>query len=391
MEFFTMAPVARSTLARLAPLVLGLMAVAAFASGILLQMQINARQAALGEIYLAGPPAPVSIGRFDPGRDVSPIGEARLTAALDLDAARDIGPLSEGGPTALAVPLRAGADTSDSAGLAIFVMTGPNRVTPEMLRSVPGAEASSLPLLTLNGVIRPAGQWQGALAAENLAGFAATGPVIFPFVEGRRAAILPPDYGRSTVSRQFSWLAGGLVVLALFTFAATGRAGRRAAGARSAKRKAAGTAPKTPESPAGRTARPAAAVRPARVSPTAAATASQSTAEPILVVTSGTGDDLPEVDSRRSPTRAILLGLALTFIAMAAVLAVPGLLDRFGFETPALPDMSFGSWAADRWQTALAGDVRAILVLVLGGIAVTSLVVKVVVETRRRPAIRSLH
>ena len=249
-----MAPDARTTLARLAPIVLGLMAVAAFAVGILLQMQINARQAALGEIYLAGPPAPVSIGRFDPGRDVSPIGEARLTAVLDLETARRIGPLSEGGPTALAVPLRANADTPDSAGLAIFVMNDPDRVTPEMLRSVPGAEATAMPLLTLNGAIRPAGAWQGALATESLAGFAATGPVIFPYVEGRRAAILPPDYGQSTVARQFSWLAAGLVVLALFAFAAKGRANRRAAGTRSATGKKLRTAPlDVQDSPAGQT------------------------------------------------------------------------------------------------------------------------------------------
>lgn len=357
-----MASATRTALMRLAPIVLGLMAVAAFAMGILQQMQVNARHAALGQIYLAGPPPAVAIDRFSPGEDTGPLGEARLTAMLDLDAARHLGPLSKDGPTALAVPLRTGADAATSAGLAIFVMDDPARITAGMLRSVAGAEADAAPLLTLNGLIRPAGDWQGALATENLAAFAATGPVIFPFVEGRRAAILPPDYGQSTVVRHYSWIGGLLGVLALLAFASRVRGKRRSSG---------------PGLEHAATDRPEDAA-------TGTASAIAHRPEPIAVLTAGDGDDLPNVPDRRTPTRAILLGLAVTFIAAASILALPGLANRFGFAVSMSPGI--GSWAVTRWQAAVSGDLRAILVLVLGAGAVIALAVKVAVDSLRRPA-----
>lgn len=351
-----MAPDARTTLARLAPIVLGLMAVAAFAMGVVLQMRLNERHAALGKIYLAGPPAPVTLDRFDPARDTGPLGEARLTTMLDLDAARRLGPLSDGGPTALAVPLRASAEAEAGAGLAIFVMDDPARITPETLAAVAESDADALPLLTLNGAIRPAGAWQGALAAANLAAFAASGPVIFPFVEGRSAAILPPDYGQPTAVRSWSWIGGVLAALALLTAVARLRDNCHRDGIAASDKS------------------------------DIAASAASARPDPLGVPVSAGNEDLPDVPRRRTPTRAILLGVALAFIAAASILAIPDLSARVGVVAPAAPGFGIGSWAVERWQAALSGDLRAILVLVLGTGAVIALTLKVAVETVRRPA-----
>lgn len=340
----------RTTLAKVAPIVLGLMAVAAFAMGIVLQMRLNERHAALGEIYLAGPPAPVTLDRFDPARDTGPLGEARVTALLDLDAARRLGPVSAGGPTALAVPLRASPQAEAGSGLAIFVMNDPARITRETLAAVAGSRTDAMPILTLNGTIRPAGAWQRALAASDLATFAAAGPVVFPFVEGRRAALLPPDYGQPTAVRTWSWIGGVLGALGLLAVAARLRDSRRR------------------DDDSGDT-------------PESATLAPSTLPDPPEAPGSRTDNNVPH---RRTPTRAILLGLALAFIGAASLLAIPGLSARFGVTAPSTPGI--GAWAAARWQAALSGDLRAILVLVMGTGAVIALALKVTVDTLRRPA-----
>jgi hypothetical protein len=212
-----------------------------------------------------------------------------------------------------------------------------------------------VPLLTLNGVIRPAGDWQGALTAENLDALAAGGPVIFPFVEGRRAAILPPDYGQASVMRTWSWIGGLFGLLAVLAAAARIRATGQPGTARL-------DTPTAEE--------PAASARP----------------EPVVIVTSADTSDLPEVPRRRTPTRAILLGLALAFIAAASILALPGLSARFGVESATAPAAAVGSWATDRWRAAMSGDLRAIVVLMLGTGAVAALAVKVAIDTLRRPS-----
>ncbi|SLN37211.1 hypothetical protein [Roseisalinus antarcticus] len=385
-------PVAATSIVfRLAPILLGLCAAVVFGLGIWLQMQANDRMASRAEIYQAGPPPAVALDLFDPPRHTSTAGEALVTAQIDVAGAVDLAPLVEGGPSALAVPLLSVTDDTGAAPLGMAIFSSPDfvpgRITGAGLAAMAGAPGDPRPLVTLNGWFGTPGKWVAALDER---GMNVTGPVIYPFVDGRRAAILPDDYGQSAVFERFSKVGGALGFLALLLFAVA-----RPRSDEADTETATETVPvASPRPPGAQEPGDAAVVGPAIAS------------------------------DRRSPVRRILVGLFLVFVLLAVVMiTAPRLLGSgepvaptaaeaevqatSDIVSPAVATAAPGgvvtaegaatatelsiagvrAWAQDRLAAAAAGDLRAILVLLLGAVSMILVLARVVTDAlRRRPA-----
>ncbi|KAA9010606.1 hypothetical protein [Histidinibacterium aquaticum] len=208
-----------AVLRRIVPAVLGLLSLAALAAGIALQVLGGGVSEARTAAYVAGPPRAVTLDRFDPERHASPLGEVLLTAQLDLEAARTLAPVGGEGPAAFALPLEGLGDGRTRRALAIF--TGPGfedgRITAAGLAAIAERSGGSGPVLTLNGWLQAPGEWSAPLAR---AGLDPRLPVVFPFVEGRRAAFSAPEDGKSVLDL-FCLVAAGLGLAALAMVAVT--------------------------------------------------------------------------------------------------------------------------------------------------------------------------
>ncbi|QQA43415.1 hypothetical protein [Pelagovum pacificum] len=210
------------------PLMFGLVAAAVFATGIFLQLSENRARAERAEAFLQGPPAVADTDEFDPARHVGMGGEVVITVQLDIDAAAPLPAVTEGGPTALYVPIYAAdaldPDLADPFGAAIF--TAPNftdgRVSADSLRDTATEFGAIGPVVYLNGRYGGMESWAPSLERIGVEPTALR-HVIYPFVDGRRVALLPSEIVQPTIFGQMSKIAGCFGLLALAGLALKGR------------------------------------------------------------------------------------------------------------------------------------------------------------------------
>lgn len=327
---------------RLLPPLLGLAAVSVLMVGIWLQKQANDERALRAEAYLAGPPVSVPLDTFAPRRDASPYGEARLTAQLDIAAARRVSGAETGAP-GLAIPLHRLDATEGAApvGLALFAGKGYSelRVTPEGLAAMAAHRGPIGPVVELNGWLGDPGEFDRVLTSPTMVR-AAAGHVIHPFVAGRRAAFLPEPEEEGTVFGRLARIAGGFGLAALVLAAL-----RR---------------------------RPAEAdAKDARDEPPAEVTLPRVDTSPAI-----TRDEIVQ----QSPVRKIMAGMFLALVAAISVLELlPVLIARY--EGLARTYMVARGWVMERVVAALAGDLLANAMFAMFGLAVILLILRLTIHT----------
>ncbi|EAR50815.1 hypothetical protein OG2516_09458 [Oceanicola granulosus HTCC2516] len=314
-----------SVVLRIAPWLVGVVALGVVAVGAWLQAEANDARAEMAELYLAGPPAAVPVSAFHPSNDLGPLSEVVLTAQLDVAGARLLEPDDEAGAPALMVPLYGEeatlSDLNAPFGIALF--TGPGfsaeRFTAERFEALARARGPIGPVVTLNGRYGAVGAWAETLAGAEVPA-AMLRRVVYPFVEGRRAAYLPAS-GESTIFGLCARIAGGLGFLALALAALAAQSGARA----------------------------------------------QAAARPPLAEAEV---PVPEAQVRRSPVRGALIAFFALVVAAGAgmhllPMLTPGIAawDIRALDTVRAGLGTLATWGETRLTEALAGDLAALAVL----------------------------
>lgn len=214
---------------RLGPLGLGFIASVILVLGYFLQVAENERNIEKRAALMAGPPPVVNITQYDRDRDVTEIGEVVVRAqAVMADAYRLT--LEKNGPDdyAYMVPLVSPTAASDRVifGVALYTSSSftLDDVTPELMMGGVVGLGDYGPIVEFNGKVRSLGQWDEltdeALGLEGLT-MAANSVVVWPYIEGREAALTPSE---TTIFGLLSKVAGAIGLLALAKIAMGGGA-----------------------------------------------------------------------------------------------------------------------------------------------------------------------
>lgn len=205
---------------RLGPLALGGIAVAILGAGYYLQIQQNERNVLRLQALQDGPPAVVDIMKFDSDVHTTELREAVVRAQPLFDNAYRL-TLEKNGPDDFSymVPLVSADAASDRVAFGIALYTSGSftfdDLTDELLYRGITDFGDYGPILEYNGKVSGLGQWDEmvdeALAMEGLT-MAANPVIIRPYLEGREAALTPPE---TTVFGFLSKVAGAIGLLAL--------------------------------------------------------------------------------------------------------------------------------------------------------------------------------
>lgn len=209
-----------STLLRLRPLALGVLAFCVLGVGVALQLQENRTNLDKADALLAGPPAAVPVAAMLAAATGHPFKEVTVQAQLDLDMAYEMVLASDGAErSGYMVPLldasakSVGGTAPDVLAMLLYDADdlAPGDLDTLLLGPVPEAEGPYGPIVMLNGMVGEPGDFEDSVreifALENRA-LPADFPVLREF-QGDRAAAYGPDWTLPfTIFGFFAWIAG---------------------------------------------------------------------------------------------------------------------------------------------------------------------------------------
>lgn len=232
---------------RLGPLPLLLVAAVILGGGFYWEIQEQKRDAARDAAIAAGPPATVDIRAFDPARDVTALDEVQIRAQLDVamdyqltierDGTDDLAymvplvavdaiPASQVPDRNPAEPmmLAEGPDWPEIVGVAIY--TGRDFSFEDVDGMLLARQAKEFgpygPILTLNGEHRGLGLWDEIVRdsfAEQNRPFPRDAIVVFPYLNGRAAALAPREADQLSLFDITKYVAAAIAALALLKLA----------------------------------------------------------------------------------------------------------------------------------------------------------------------------
>ena len=207
---------------RLGPLALGLIAVAIMVVGYFLQVKQNETHALNAQILAAGAPAPINLVDAV-GLTALDTDEVVIQAQLAWDYSYDFWFEERLGTDYVVMfPLVAAKDNGVDEILGVAILQAEDdsftTLSPEMVKEWLVTEGNIGPVMNLNGELGGMGKWDG-LIEEAFWDMDLTMPdnpvVIWPYVEGREAALAAPQPGEMTIFGLLSKIAGVIGLLAL--------------------------------------------------------------------------------------------------------------------------------------------------------------------------------
>ncbi|WP_296416857.1 hypothetical protein [Pseudooctadecabacter sp.] len=213
---------------RLGPMALGVISALIFVGAYFLQVESNTRQAADRRAIEAGPPAAVEVQAFDRALDVSPVREAMIEAQLLWDYSYNLSYEKDWTTDYVVMfPIVAPTESDPNAVRGFAMLTAKDSrfstFTPAQVKEMVLDDGKLGPVMSLNGEIRGLGQWRG-LVEESMVDMGLAMPedavVIWPYMDGRAAALGAPADGTFTIFGILSKVAGviGLLALAKLAF-----------------------------------------------------------------------------------------------------------------------------------------------------------------------------
>lgn len=216
------AGIALAALTLLGPIALGAIAVVLLGLGYVLQVKQNTFEAGKAAALLAGPPLVVAIAEYDRDRDRNGALESVVQAQAAFDYSYDLW-FEDSPDYVVMVPLLAAdaMNETDVLGVAYFEVT--DELTEAAVDAAMDASfvryAEFGPVLNLSGRIKGMEGWgsqtKDAFADEGLV-MPDNPVVIWPYMEGRDAALAPRREGTMSIFGLISKVAGFIGLVALF-------------------------------------------------------------------------------------------------------------------------------------------------------------------------------